>query len=322
MTDRKAELATMCAVEIRRTVTLAMMSLADYGYHLAMPVFDAEFQAMLDRCSDKPFDEHDFPALMELVMEDLWPRLRTAHADLRGHIWRHVVETKSTTVAEDAVFAMDTGWAPLVNEAADRVATYPTAWAASIVGGKEKLGCLVLHVASDFDQRGARSEIERLREEVRLRSLATCDICGQQGRLRLSSIAKTVCDTHSAVLGEMREDDGMHADPWRWHEEQPVMDHIDDIVTKARAVMAAAKAADTSSKSGRERELLIAFGDRVQDVVAGAVVKEEYLDDYISAEIDGWRTTAVVLVSEKDRDFLHGYLREQILAEYDRVKRK
>ncbi|MNW21342.1 hypothetical protein D3C71_2222050 [compost metagenome] len=54
----------------------------------------------------------------------------------------------------------------------------------------------------------------------------------------------------------------------------------------------------------------------------GAVVKEEYLDDYIFTEIDGWRTTAVVPVSDRDRKFLHGYLRELISAEYDRVKRK
>ena len=83
MTDRKSELATMCRLEIRRTVTLAQMSMADYGYHLAMPVFDVEFLSMLDRLDDAPFTEHDIPALQEIVMEELWPRLREAHVKHR-----------------------------------------------------------------------------------------------------------------------------------------------------------------------------------------------------------------------------------------------
>src|SRR3546814_17741479 len=60
------------------------------------------------------------------------------------------------------------------------------------------------------------AEVKRLREEVRLRSLATCDICGQQGRLRLGNYEKTVCDKHAAIFESFREDDGLWADPWRW----------------------------------------------------------------------------------------------------------
>lgn len=238
--DRKNELVQMCRLEIRRSVTLAKMALADYGYHFSESVLDVEIAAMLKRLTDKSVMSGDAPLLRELVIADLWPRLRIAYADLRGRIWRHVIETNPTTVADDAVFAMDTGWEPLVNEAADRVATYPATWAASIVGGKEKFGCLVLHINCDYDQRGCRPEVERLREEIRLRSLATCDICGKQGRLRLGSYAKTVCDTHTAVLGDLREDDGVHADPWHWRAEQPIEAHINDIVAKGRAVMAAA----------------------------------------------------------------------------------
>ena len=237
--DRKNELSQMCRLEIRRTVTLAQMALADYGYHLAMSVFDVEFQAMIDRCSDMPFTEHDIPALMELVMEDLWPRLREAHWRHRDSVFNAVKKMNRETITEDASFAFDIGWRVLLQSAADRVETYPTAWRAKISGGKEKLGCCVIYIDYDDDQPGARSEVERLREEIRLRSLSTCDICGGQGRLRLSSIAKTVCDKHAAVLGEMLEDDGVWSDPWRWHDEQPLEDHIADVIAKGRSIMVA-----------------------------------------------------------------------------------
>ncbi len=130
----------------------------------------------------------------------------------------------------------------LIQAAADRVETYPAAWKVTITGGKEKLGCCVIHIDYDGSQRGARSEVERLREEVRLRSLATCDICGGQGRLRLGGYAKTVCDKHAAIFEGFREDDGMWADPWKWSEQRPIGEYIDDVAEKARAIMSAASA--------------------------------------------------------------------------------
>lgn len=221
-TDRKAELAAMCALEIRRTSAIVKSSLADYGYHLAMSVFDSEFQTMLDRLDNKPFSEHDIPVLMELVMDDLWPRLKAAHIEHRDFVFDMIKRMNRSTIAPDAEFAFDIGWRQLLQDAADRIETYPAAWRASIDGGKEKFGCLVLFVDCDYDQSGCRSEVERLREEIRLRSLATCDICGGQGRLRIAGYAKTVCDKHAAVLGEAREDDGAHADPWRWSEDNDI----------------------------------------------------------------------------------------------------
>lgn len=403
--DRKAELAQMCRLEIRRASAKAKMALADYGYHLAMSVFDAEFQAMLDRLEDKPFDEHDIPALMELVMEDLWPRLRETHREHRDYVFDAIKKMNRETISEDASFAFDIGWRQLLQSAAERLETYPSAWKATITGGKEKFGCLVLHIACDYDQRGCRSELERLREEIRLRSLSTCDICSGQGRLRLSSIAKTVCDKHAAVLGDLREDDGQWSDPWHWRAEQPIEDRIADVIAKARAIMAASEAAEIAdvqagldeldrgehvdiddvlakaraivdtaknpwtdavdvslldgmdpplkrgpvvaseemdesndplrmtelgrridddiwSKKGREQELLIEFSYYIEAAVNGAVVKQEYLGKYIEDELSGWGTYARVPLSESDREWLHGYLRELIDAEYERVKRK
>lgn len=322
-TERKQELAQMCRLEIRRTVTLAKMALADYAYHLAESVVDAEIEAMMERLTDKSVRSDEVTLLRELVIEDLWPRLRDAHKEHRDYVFDAVKKMNRETITEDASFAFDIGWRSLLQSAADRVETYPESWKALIVGGKEKLGCCVLHIACDYDRPGCRSEIERLREEIRLRSLSTCDICGCQGRLRLSSIAKTVCDKHAAVLGEMREDDGVWSDPWRWHDEQPLKDHIAEVIATGRAVIDAAEETalgkrideDTWSRTGRQQELLIEFGAAIEDVVNGAVVKDEFLDDYIDRELDGWRTTAVVLVSDRDREFLHGYLRELIDAD-------
>ncbi len=312
--DRKAELAIMCRLEIRRAVTLAQMSLADYGYYLALAVFDSDFQSMLDRLEDKPFTEHDIPILMELVMEELWPRLREQHRDLRNVLFGKLPAKYPGVFFEGAEFAFDTGWRPLLQSAAERLQTYPTSWSAQIVGGKEKLGCCVIQIDYDGNQPGARSEIERLREEIRLRSLAACEICGGQGRLRLGSYAKTVCDKHAGIFEGLREDDGQWADPWKWHEdaaeplrETAVGQRIDD---------------DTWTKRGREQELLIEFNGAIEDVVNGAAIKPEHLDDYINNEIDGWRTTSAVPLPERDREFLYGYLRALIDEEYDRIRQK
>ncbi|MGE6743301.1 hypothetical protein ACQKGC_23805 [Allorhizobium pseudoryzae] len=314
MTDRKSELATMCRLEIRRTVTLAQISMADYGYHLVMPVFDVEFQAMIDRLDDAPFTEHDIPALQEIVMEELWPRLRKSHAKQRDAAFDKLIADYPEIVVHYANFAFDIGWIPLVRDACERMRTYPRAWKIRLDCGKEKFGYLDLFVSCVVAERGAMAEVKRLREEIRLRSLATCDICGGSGRLRLGGYAKTVCDKHSAIFEGFHEDDGLWADPWRWR-------GTTDVPLRVTALGKQIDD-DTWQRRGREQELLIEFGAAIEDVVNGAVVKTEYLDDYIAKELDGWRTTAFVPLPERDRKFLHGYLCELIDAEYERVKGK
>ncbi|WP_117190998.1 hypothetical protein [Rhizobium terrae] len=237
--DRKKELSQMCRLEIRKTSVLMKMALAEYGYHFAESVFDVEFAAMFERLNQESVLPDDYEILGNLVLSDLWPRLKQAHREQRENVFGHLKTMYPETISSDAEFAFDMGWAGLVQDAVPRIQSYPAAWRAKITGGKEKLGCLVLHIACDYDHPGCRSEVERLREEVRLRSLATCEICGGQGRLRLSSVAKTVCAKHAAVLGEMREDDGLWADAYRWRDEQPIEDHIADVIATGRAVIGA-----------------------------------------------------------------------------------
>lgn len=320
MTDRKEELAAMCRLEIRRTVTLALMSMSDYAYHLSESILDAEIDAMCERLTDKSVRSGDVPLLRELVIEDLWPRLREAHRQQRENVFR--------TISPDAEFAFDIGWAGLLQDAVTRIQTYPASWRAHITGGKEKLGCCVIYIDFDGDQPGARSEIERLREEVRLRSLATCEICGSQGRLRLGGYAKTVCDKHAAIFEGFREDDGIWADPWKWHEERPIEHHIDDVVGKSRALMAAVTMEmdestdptrrtalgrriddDIQAAVGRERELLTEYGYCVDAAVRAArSVVDEQRAVWIAGDIERWDEYSGDPLSESDRDWLLDYV--------------
>lgn len=328
MTGRKEELARLYRIEIRKTSALMKMALAEYGYHFAESVFDVEFAAMFERLKEEPMLPDDVEILGNLAILELWPRLKQAHRDQRENVFGHLKTMYQETISSDAEFAFDVGWAGLVQDAVARIQTYPKAWRAALTGGKEKLGCLVLYIACNYDQPGCRSEVERLREEVRLRSLATCDICGKQGRLRISSIAKTVCDRHAAVLGEMRDDDGTWADPWKWREERPIEHHIDDVVSNARALMAAVTAemdesndpqrvtalgrrinVDVQAAVGRGRELLTEYGYYIDAAVRTArLIVDEQRAGWISGDIERWDEYSAALMSEADRKWLRDYV--------------
>lgn len=215
--DRDYELRQKYGREMMQAAVGFKMQCADAGYHFDESAFD---DAMNGAFGGLPVTDDDRTMMREICLRYVWPRLRQAHGNLRQSTYDHLRALNPETISPRAEFAMDVGWATLIKHAATRIETYPESWKVRLVGGKEKLGCLVLHVDCDYSARGCRSEVERLREEFRLRSLATCEICGEAaGRLRLSGYAKTVCDTHVGVLGELREDDGRWADPWRWHED-------------------------------------------------------------------------------------------------------
>lgn len=297
--------------------------------------------------SELSAEDHGY--LREQAGLEAFRRIVAALSDAREAAFGKLRDDNADVIDMDAAFRMDLGWFPLLQHAADRVRTYPRAWNASIVGAKEKFGCCVVHISCDYSARGCRSEVERLREEVRLRSLGMCENCGGSGRLRLSGYAKTVCDQHAPVMGEMRDDDGLWADPWTWNDDA---DRIDNLLAKGRVQMSEYPARprpkhhvteseaeffpspiratdigrrvddDTWSKSGREQELLIEFGFQIIDTVQGACVKHEYLDGYVRDEVAGWREFAVQPLSVSDEQFLHGYLRGLIDEEYERVRLK
>ena len=347
-----------------RIVETAMHYAANHT-HFADAEWEAYIAGAFEYLTELSAEDHGY--LRQQAGYEAWTRIRAALAEASGKAAAKLHRDNSDVIDADASFALGIGWISLLLHAAERVRTYPESWRARVVGAKEKFGCLVLHIACDYDARGCRSEVERLREEMRLRSLAMCEICGASGRLRLSGYAKTLCDRHAAVMGEFREDDGLWADPWRGHEDRPIENHIDEVIGFGRAIMEDVQHQarqsgdeyppetaellrgmdavrprptehvtdpprstsigkriddDTWNKSGRNQELLIEFGWNLQDATHGAAVKEEYLDGYVRDEVDGWREYAVQPLTESDEEFLRGYLRELIAAEYERIRLK
>ncbi|KQQ72460.1 hypothetical protein ASF70_13110 [Rhizobium sp. Leaf321] len=228
-------------------------------------------------------------------------------------------------IIEGAEFSLGPGWVPLLNRAAQRLDTYPSGWCALLRGAKEKFGCLVLHISYDRDERGSRSEVERLREEIRLTSLSICEACGRPGRLRMAGYAKTVCDRHATEMGIVRDEDGLYADPWTWAEPDARPSRSEAIVLGARSLQAfladvVELEAEAETLEGRPRELLKEYAGYLVDAAKGAIVKTEYLQDYVRGEVAGWPD--VLSHHEEDREWLRGWLMKMILAEYDRARRK
>ncbi|AVA21952.1 hypothetical protein [Rhizobium sp. NXC24] len=294
------------------------------------------------------FIADDFAYLTELTAEDQQylrdqvglESLRLvalSRAKDREEFFGNVVAENPDVVTTDAEFAFDLGWLDLLQSAVERVRRYPDAWNTKIVGGKEKCGCLVLHVDCDYSVRGCRSEVERLREEIRLRSLATCEICGELGRLRIGQWAKTACDKHAAVLGDFREDDGKWSDPWKWHEDSdeyppeaaeilkdlvPVRprpkDHLVDFMPQTAIARQIDR--DIEKNYGRKADLLLEFCGQIEiAVVAAMSVADDDVDFWMRSEIDRWQ--GVQPLSDEDREFLHRYMRSLAIDERGRRQR-
>jgi hypothetical protein len=69
-TDRKAELAAMCRLEVKRTAAIVRMTLNGRDLYGA-DVVDFEFWRMLTRLRDKPTTQSDLRLLRELVETEL-----------------------------------------------------------------------------------------------------------------------------------------------------------------------------------------------------------------------------------------------------------
>jgi len=318
------------ALIIARTSAAFKMESADRAYHLDQSAFD--------KFVEKAFDQekvvyHERATLKAVISATVWSQLQHAHGELRASAYAHLRSLNPSSIASDAIFSMDIGWSKLLQRAATRIESYPTSWRAKLISAKEKLGCCIISVDCDYSSPGCRSEIERLREEIRLTSLSACEICGQPGRLRLGGFAKTVCDAHVGVLGALREDDGTQADPYAWEddyrpESAEFLKDMDPVRPRPTVhvlgddsfggVITRQIEADMKTTTGREHELLFAFCGALEVSVTRAAVRPEDVESYVREEVDSW--ASVQPLSDADKEYLHGYLRDLIGAEYERVK--
>jgi hypothetical protein len=217
----------MTADKLRKKVLLAAhegaLRASAAGYLLKhgdvfVEPFDGWVRADVERIAGLSATEREWLISAGVLM--LWKAFQARRQETMKSTYAAIGTQYPRAIRADARIDFDVGWAVILEYAAHRIQSfYPAEWRAMITGGKEKFGCLVLHIDYDRSHRGSRSEVERLREEVRLMSLGTCELCSENGRLRLGGFAKTLCNRHVGVVGELRADDGLYADPWKWSDE-------------------------------------------------------------------------------------------------------
>ncbi|NKQ73402.1 hypothetical protein C3Y89_24160 [Rhizobium sp. UPM1132] len=140
--------------------------------------------------------------------------LRTYENMIARRRFVRVREKYADVLVDDVVLTIRPGWKSLLERVCERLRWMPSEWRARLRKAREKSGYLVLGVEYDADREDARNEIARLREEVRLSSLAICEECGRQGRFRYSpSRSLTLCDRHSRLSEPTLPGDGVIADP-------------------------------------------------------------------------------------------------------------
>jgi len=117
-------------------------------------------------------------------------------------------------IAGDAELAMGPGWASILAGFLSRIGVHAGERKAVLVYAKEKFGNIQIGFSCDE----ALAEIVAAEEsELRRQSLATCEECGSQGRLRLGwSICKTTCERHAHLVGKLRTEDGLYLDIQDW----------------------------------------------------------------------------------------------------------
>ncbi|CUW87575.1 hypothetical protein [Agrobacterium genomosp. 2] len=332
-----------------RIVEVAQFYIATHSYFIESDFksFIADEFTYLTELSD---EERQY--LRDQVGLESLRRVAISRAKDQEEFFRKLVADNPDIVVHYANLAFDLGWLDLLKDAVARMRTYPAAWKVRLDGATERFGCLVLHVSFMVAERGATAEIKRMREEIRLRSLATCEVCGENGRLRLGAWAKTVCDKHSAIFDDFQEDDGHWADPWRWLEKKQSSEgriadeesadvqagldeldrgesvHINEVLDKARAIVADAEHRKRQSaisrqietdleKNGRKAELLLEFRGQIETAVVAAMsVADDDVGFWLHTEVGRWR--GVQPSSEDDRDFLLRYVRSLAIDERGR----
>ena len=144
-------------------------------------------------------DEQDLKTYATVLRQRRFVRFRERYADV---------------VVHGAELSCRPGWKSLLERVAERLRWMPAEWNVRLRKAREKSGYLVLGFEYDRDALAAYNEIERLREEMRLSSLAVCEECGRRGRFRYSpSRSLTLCDRHARLAEPTLPGDGVMVDP-------------------------------------------------------------------------------------------------------------
>lgn len=140
--------------------------------------------------------------------------LRVYENLLRQRRFLRFRERCQDVLTDEVELSVRPGWKSLLERVAERIRWMPDDWQARLRKAREKSGYLVLGFEYDRRNEAARNEIERIREEVRLSSLAICEECGRNGRFRYSpSRSLTLCDKHARLAEPALPGDGIIADP-------------------------------------------------------------------------------------------------------------
>ncbi|MBY5873759.1 hypothetical protein HFN53_17210 [Rhizobium leguminosarum] len=175
------------------------------------------FRDLIDRLNRiptvlDPTDGADFWSSKTAVINER--DLKTYENMLAQRRFLRFRERYADVLDELAALTIRPGWKTLLERVCERIRWMPTEWDAKLLRAEEKFGYMVLRFAYDHGSNAARNEIERLREEIRLSSLAVCEECGRHGRFRYSpSRSLTLCDRHARLAEPVLPGDGSIADP-------------------------------------------------------------------------------------------------------------
>lgn len=140
--------------------------------------------------------------------------LRTYEHMLRQRRFARFRERYADVLVDGVELTIRPGWKSLLERVGERLRWMPAEWGARLRKAREKSGYMTLGFEYHAEREDARNEIERLREEVRLSSLAVCEECGRSGRFRYSpSRSLTLCDKHARLAEPVLPGDGIIADP-------------------------------------------------------------------------------------------------------------
>lgn len=195
--------------------TVGFISLGDAADRLGISL--SYFRDLIDRVDRKEtiLDQTDGADFWSSATGLIHNRdLRVYENILRQRRFVGFRERYADVISNEAVLTIRPGWESLLERVCERVRWMPGEWNVRLAKARELNGFMVLRFDFERDWMNAARELERLREEIRLSSLAVCEECGSWGRFRYSDRSLTLCDRHARLAEPLRPGDGLMSDPF------------------------------------------------------------------------------------------------------------